>query len=131
MIWTEPSGSFRVEMMVTLNNDQRFGVTDRQGPRRRRTRRARPTCTRTSIRRRRRQGVYGYKGGPAFTPTTFASEGQLTLVCTGINSAYRRRREERRTTYTSVPVEYSFMGFHHTVNVPHRQISSITPRATC
>jgi hypothetical protein len=34
------------------------------------------------------------------------------------------------TTYTTLPVEYTFLGFHHTVNVPIDAMT-IAPRATC
>jgi hypothetical protein len=127
--WTEPSGSFRVEVIVTLNNDQRFGVTINNvlAP-------ANPSGT-SNVHayfdsKGNGQGVYGYKGGPAFKPTTLASKGQLQLVVHWSQQCVPVSAQSEATTYTSVPVEYTFIGFHHTVNVPIQRLT-ITPRTTC
>jgi len=128
-VWTEPSGTFRVDVIVTLNNVQRFSVTIDKvlAP-------ANPSGT-ADVRaffdsNTKATGAYGYKGGPAFKPTTLASAGTLQLVvhwnqeCVPISAA------SGATTYRTLPVEYSFMGFHHTVNVPIDALT-IAPRSTC
>jgi len=127
--WTEPSGSFRVEVIVTLNNDQRFGVTINKvlAP-------ANPSGT-SNVHvyfdsKGNGFGVYGYKGGPAFKPTPLASKGQLQLVVHWNQQCVPVSAQSEATSFTSLPVEYTFMGFHHTVNVPIQRLS-ITPRTTC
>ena len=129
VVWTEPSGSFRVEVIVTLNNVQRFPVTiDKvSAP-------ANPSGT-SNVRAYfdstpKLTGAYGYKGGPAFTPTTLASEGQLQLVVHWTQECVPTSAASGATTYTNLPVEYTFMSFHHTVTVPIDTLT-ISPRATC
>jgi hypothetical protein len=127
--WTEPSGSFRVEVIVTLNNDQRFPVTIDKvlAP-------ANPSGN-THVRAffdssTTKQGAYGFKGGPVFTPTTLASKGQLQVVLHWTQQSVPKSAASGDTTYTSVPVGYTFEGFHHTVNVPIDTLT-ISPRTTC
>jgi len=127
--WIEPSGSFRVEVLVSLNNFQRFGVTiDKvMAP-------ANPSGT-SNVHvyfdsKGKGEGVYGYKGGPAFTPTTLGSGGELELAVHWRQQCVPASAQSAATTYTSLPVEYSFMGFHHTVTVPINALT-ITPRSTC
>jgi hypothetical protein len=127
-IWTEPTGTFRVEVIVTITDDQRFGVTIDKVL-------APPNpAGNSNVRvffdsKGRGAGTYGYKGGPAFRPTALASKGSIQLVvhwnqqCVPASAA-------STTTYTTLPVEYSFVGFRHTVNVPIDDVS-IRPRATC
>jgi hypothetical protein len=129
MIWTEPSGSFRVETVVTLNNDQRFGVTvDKVLPP--------PNPSGTSDAHTYfdskgvDEGFYGYKGGPEFKPSSLASGGSLTLVVHWNQQCVPASAQSAVTTYTWVPVEYSFMGFRHTVDVRIGDLS-IQPRQTC
>jgi hypothetical protein len=127
--WTEPSGSFRVEVIVTVNNDQRFGVTIDKvlappNPAGNTNVRAFFDSTTT------KQGAYGFKGGPAFTPTTLASKGQLQVVLHWTQQCVPKSAASGATTYQSVPVEYTFEGFHHTVNVPIDTLT-ISPRTTC
>ena len=129
VIWTEPSGTFRVEVIVTINNDQRLGVTiDKvDAP----ANAAGNTNVRTFFDSKpSRQGAYGYKGGPAFTPTNLASAGQLQLVVHWEQQCVPASAVHTATTYTTLPVEFSFMGFRHTVNVPIDTVT-ITPRANC
>ena len=127
--WTEPSGSFRVEVIVTLNNDQRFGVTIDKvlAP-------ANPSGT-SNVHayfdsKGNGLGVYGYKGGPAFKPTALASKSQLQFVVHWNQQCVPVSAQSEATTYTSLPVEYTFMGFHHTVDVPIQKLT-ITPRTAC
>jgi hypothetical protein len=127
--WTEPSGAFRVEVIVTVNNDQRFPVTvdNVLAP-------ANPAGN-TNVRAyfdstKAKQGAYGFKGGPAFTSTTLASKGQLQVVLHWTQQCVPMSAASGDTVYTSVPVEYTFEGFHHTVNVPIDTLT-ISPRATC
>jgi len=127
--WTEPSGSFRVEVIVSLNNVQRFGVTINKvlAP-------ANPSGT-SNVHvyfdsKGNQLGVYSYKGGPAFKPTSLASKGQLQLVVHWNQQCVPVSAQSEPTTYTTLPVEYTFMGFHHTVNVPIQKLT-IIPRTTC
>ena len=127
--WTEPSGAYRVEVIVTVNNDQRFPVTidNVLAP-------ANPSGN-TNVRAyfdstKAKQGAYGFKGGPAFTPTTLASKGQLQVVLHWTQQCVPMSAASGETVYTSVPVEYTFEGFHHTVNVPIDTLT-ISPRTTC
>jgi hypothetical protein len=129
IVWTEPSGSFRVEVIVSINNDQRFGVTIDKVM-------APPNPSGTS-----NVQVYfdtkpgstsslGFKGGSAFQPTSLASEGQLQLVLHWNQECVPTSAASGATTYTELPVEYTFKGFHHTVMVPIDSLT-ITPRSTC
>jgi hypothetical protein len=127
--WTEPSGSFRVEVIVTINNDQRFPVTVDKvlappNPSGNIDVHAYFDSSAT------KQGAYGFKGGPAFTPTTLASKGQLQVVLHWTQQCVPQSASSSDTAYTSVPVEYTFEGFHHTVDVPIDTLT-ISPRATC
>jgi hypothetical protein len=129
IVWTEPSGSFRVEVIVSINNDQRFGVTIDKvlAP-------ANPSGT-SNVHvylesKAPATGSYGFKGGPTFTPTTLASEGQLQLVVHWDQECVPTSAASGATTYTALPVEYTFKGFHHTVSVPIDTLT-ITPRSTC
>jgi hypothetical protein len=128
-IWTEPSGTFHVEVIVTINNDQRLGVTIDKvlAP-------ANPSGT-SNVRvffdsKSDLQGFYSYKGGPSFHPIALASKGQLELVVHWDQECVPDSAESGATTYTTLPVEYSFMGFRHTVSVPIDALT-IRPRATC
>lgn len=128
-IWTEPSGTFHVEVIISINNDQRLGVTIDKVL-------APPNPSGTSHvevffdSKGTTEGFYGYKGGPAFHPTTLASKGQLELVVHWDQECVPNSAQSGATTYTTLPVEYSFMGFRHTVNVPIDALT-IRPRATC
>jgi hypothetical protein len=129
VVWTEPSGSFRVEVVVTLNNDRRFPVTIDKvlAP-------ANPSGT-SGVHvyfdsTPKSPGAYGFKGGPSFKPTTLASEGQLQLVVHWDQECVPTSAASGATTYTNLPVEYTFMSFHHTVTVPVDAVT-ITPRSTC
>ena len=75
-------------------------------------------------------GAYGYKGGPSFTPTTLASKGQLELVIHWNEECVPTSADSGIETYRGVNVEYSFVGFHHTVSVPIQNLN-IGPRSTC
>jgi hypothetical protein len=127
VVWTEPSGTFHVEVIVTLNNDQRFAVTINEvfAP----ANAAGNSDGRAYFDSKPNAGTYGYKGGPPFKATTLASEGQLQLVvhwdqpCVPASDA-------RATTYTSLPVEYTFEGFRHRVSVPIDTLT-IAPRSNC
>jgi hypothetical protein len=129
IVWTEPSGTFRVDVIVSLNNVQRFDVTIDKVM-------APPNPSGTSDVRvffdstPKAVGSYGYKGGPAFKPTTLASEGSLQLVVHWNQECVPTSAASGATTYTTLPVEYTFMGFHHTVNVPIDALT-IAPRSTC
>jgi hypothetical protein len=127
--WVEPNGSFRVEVIVTLNNEQRFGVTIVKvlAPQN-------PSGT-SDVHayfdsKGNAGGIYGYKGGPAFEPTSLGSKGQLQLVVHWTQQCVPISADNSVTTYTFVPVEYTFLGFHHTVNVPIQPVT-IAPRTTC
>jgi hypothetical protein len=129
VIWTEPPGSFRVEVLITLNNFQRFGVTiDKvMAP-------ANPSGT-SDVHvyfdsKGKGEGVYGYKGGPAFRPTTLGSGAGLELAVHWRQQCVPASAQSAATNYTSLPVEYSFMGFRHTVSVPIDTLT-IAPRSTC
>ena len=125
----EPSGSFRVEVVFSLNNLQRFPVTiERVSP---------PPIPSGSSdvhvffdSKGNAEGVYGVKGGPIFTPTTLASKGQLELVIHWNQECVPSSADDNDETYSELPVEFSFLGFHHTVNVPIQSLT-IGPRATC
>jgi hypothetical protein len=127
--WTEPSGVFRVEVIVTLNNDQRFGVTIDKVL-------APPNPSGTSDvhayldSKGRSLTSYGYKGGPAFKPTTLGSGSQLELVLHWDQQCVPASASSAPTTYTTLPVEFTFMGFRHTVAVPINTLT-ITPRPSC
>jgi hypothetical protein len=129
IIWTEPSGVFHVEAIVTINNDQRFGVTIDKVL-------APPNPSGTSDVRTyfdskgSNIGYYSYKGGPAFEPTTLGSKGELQLVVHWNQQCVPASAASATTTYTNLPVEFTFMGFRHTVTVPIDTIT-ITPRPTC
>jgi len=129
IIWTEPGGSFRVEVIVTINNDQRFGVTIDKvlAP-------ANPSGN-SDVHayfdsKGKDGGVYGYKGGPSFKPTTLASKGSLELVVHWTQQCVPASASSAASTYTKLPVEYTFMGFRHTVSVPIEALT-IAPRPTC
>lgn len=128
IIWTEPSGTYRVEAIVTINNDQRFGVTIDKvfaplNPSGNSDVRVYFDSSGTNV------GTFGFKGGPAFHATTLASKGSLQLVvhwdqqCVPASST-------GAMTYTTMPVQFTFLGFRHTVNVPIDPLT-IRPRATC
>jgi hypothetical protein len=129
IVWTEPSGSFHVEVVVTLNNDQRFPVTIDKvlTP---------PNPSGTSDAhvyfdsKPGSPGAYGFKGGPSFKPTTLASGGQLVLVEHWNQECVPTSAASSTTTYVKLPVEYTFVSFHHTVTVPIKTLT-ITPRSTC
>jgi hypothetical protein len=127
--WIEPSGAYRVEVLISLNNLQRFGVTIDKVM-------APPNPSgNTDVHvyfdsKGNGEGVYGYKGGPAFKPTTLASKGELELAVHWTQQCVPASASSNATTYTSLPVEYSFMGFRHTVTVPIEKLT-IDPRATC
>jgi hypothetical protein len=129
MVWTEPSGTFRVEALITINDVQRFGVTIDKVM-------APPNPSgNTEVRvffdsTKRLIGAYGYKGGPAFQPTSLASGGQLQLSVHWTQQCVPASAQSGVTTYKDLPVEYSFMGFHHTVTVPIQTLT-IAPRQTC
>jgi hypothetical protein len=129
VIWTEPSGTFRVEVLVTINNDQRFGVTIDKVT-------APPNPSGNSNvqvffdTKGNTIGAYGYKGGPTFHPTTLASKGELELAVHWDQQCVPASAASGATTYTSMPVEFSFMGFRHTVNVPIDAFT-IRPQSTC
>ena len=99
--WTEPSASFRVEVVFTeLERSNAF-----RSPSRRSRRRPTPRAILGRARVLRfveaKQGAYGFKGGPAFTPTTFASKGQLEVVIHWTQQCVPTvRRQRRSTTYT-------------------------------
>jgi hypothetical protein len=129
VVWTEPSGTFRVEVIVSLNNDQRFGITIDKvlAP-------ANPSGN-SNVQvffdsKGNDLGFYGYKGGPAFHPTTLASKGQLELVVHWNQQCVPASAASGATSYTKLPVEYTFMGFRHTVSVPIDTLT-ITPRTSC
>jgi hypothetical protein len=129
MIWTEPAGSFLVEVVVSLNNNQRFGVTIDKvlAP-------ANPSGTSNVHVFFDSSGLdvgnYGYKGGPTFKPTALASKGSLTLALHWNQQCVPASAQSAATTYTSLPVEYTFLGFRHTVNVPIEPLT-IRPRPLC
>jgi hypothetical protein len=129
VVWTEPSGTFHVEVIVTLNNDQRFAVTIDKvlAPAN--------ASGNSDVRayfdsKPSAQGTYGYKGGPPFKATTLASEGQLQLVVHWDQQCVPASASSNATTYKSLPVEYTFEGFRHTVSVPIDTLT-ITPRPNC
>jgi len=128
-VWTEPSGTFLVEVIVSLNNVQRFAITIDKVM-------APPNPSGTSDVRTfidskpKLVGAYGYKGGPVFKPTTLASKGSLQLVVHWNQECVPTSAASGTTTYATLPVEYTFLGFHHTVNVPIDAMT-IAPRATC
>ena len=129
VVWTEPSGSFLVEVVFTINNLQRFPVTIEKV-----TPPAIPSGT-SNVHvyfdtKPKGEGTYGLKGGPAFTPTTLASGGQLELAVHWDQQCVPTSADSGTSTYTDLPVEYSFMSFHHTVSVPIQSLI-IAPRATC
>jgi hypothetical protein len=129
MVWTEPSGSFLVEVVFTINNLQRFPVTIEKV-----TPPSIPSGT-SNVHvyfdtKSNGTGTYGLKGGPAFTPTTLASGGQLELAIHWDQQCVPTSAQSATSTYTALPVEYSFMSFHHTVTVPIHSLY-IAPRATC
>ena len=129
VVWTEPSGTFHVQVIVTLNNVQRFGVTiDKvQAP----ANAAGNTDVRTYFDSKPNLvGGYGYKGGPLFKTTTLASEGQLQVVVHWDQQCVPASAAESATTYRTVPVTYTFMDFRHTVNVPIDALT-IAPRPNC
>jgi hypothetical protein len=129
VVWTEPSGSFRVEVVFSINNVQRFPVTiEKVSP---------PAIPSGSSdvhvyfdSKPKAEGVYGYKGGPAFKPTTVASGGQLELVIHWNQECVPTSADSGEQTYRGVNLEYSFLSFHHTVSVPIQSVT-IGPRATC
>jgi hypothetical protein len=127
--WTEPSGVFHVEAVVTINNDQRFGVTIDKVL-------APPNPSGTSDvhtyfdSKGSSIGSYGYKGGPAFTPTALGSKDQLELVVHWNQQCVPASASSAATKYTTLPVEFTFLGFRHTVTVPIDTIT-IIPRSTC
>jgi hypothetical protein len=127
--WIEPRGTFRVETLISLDNLQRFGVTIDKVM-------APPNPSGTSDvhvyfdSKGNGEGVYGYKGGPVFTPTTLASRGELELAVHWTQQCVPASAQSSVTTYKDLPVEYTFMGFRHTVTVPIQPFS-IAPRATC
>lgn len=129
IVWTEPSGSFRVEVVVTLNNDRRFPVTIDKVL-------APPNPSGTSDvhvyfdSKPGSPGAYGFKGGPSFKPTTLASGGQLVLVEHWIQECVPTSAASSTTTYMNLPVEYTFVSFHRTVTVPIKTLT-IAPRSTC
>jgi hypothetical protein len=129
IVWTEPSGTFHVDVIVTINNVQRFPVTIEKVM-------APPNPSGTSDVRvffdskPKLIGAYGYTGGAAFKPTSLASEGSLQLVVHWNQECVPTSAASGATTYTTLPVEYSFMGFHHTVTVPIDGVT-ISPRTTC
>ena len=129
VVWTEPSGTFRVEVIVALNNYQRFGVTidNVLAP-------ANPSGT-SNVRvffdsKGNDVGFYSYKGGPAFRPTTLGSKGQLEFAVHWNQQCVPASAASGATTYKTLPVEYTFMGFRHTVSVPIDTLT-ITPRSSC
>jgi hypothetical protein len=128
-VWTEPSGSFRVEVIFSINNDQRFPITiDKVSPP------AIPSGT-SNVHvyfdsKPKDEGAYGWKGGPAFKPTTLASEGQLELVIHWNQQCVPTSADAGIHAYSALPVAFTFLSFHHTVSVPIRDVV-IAPRATC
>jgi hypothetical protein len=129
IVWTEPSGSFLVEVVFTINNLQRFPVTIEKV-----TPPAIPSGT-SNVHvyfdtKPNGTGTYGLKGGPAFTPRTIASGGQLELAIHWDQQCVPTSAQSATSTYSDLPVEYSFMSFHHTVSVPIHSLY-IAPRATC
>lgn len=129
IVWTEPSGSFLVEVVFTINNLQRFPVTiEKVSPP------AIPSGT-SDVHvyfdsKADGSGTYGLKGGPAFTPKTLASGGQLEVAVHWVQQCVPTSADSGTSTYTGLPVEFSFMSFHHTVSVPMQSLF-IAPRATC
>jgi hypothetical protein len=129
VVWTEPTGSFRVEVVFTITNVERFPVTIDAAS-------APPNPSGTSNvhvyvdSKPKAEGAYGLKGGPTFTPVTLASGGQLELAIHWDQQCVPTSAASGATKYTSLPVSYTFLGFHHTVDVPIQTLT-ITPRATC
>jgi hypothetical protein len=129
VVWTEPTASFRVEVVFSITNLQRFPVTiDKITP---------PAIASGTSNvqvffdsKPRAEGVYGFKGGPSFTPTTLASKGQLELVIHWNQECVPTSADSGIQSYSGVNVDYSFLWFHHTVGVPIQTLS-IAPRSTC
>jgi hypothetical protein len=114
---------------VTLNNDQRFGVTINK---------VLPPTTAIGDShfqvffdsKTKAIGAYGYKGGPAFTPTTLASGGELQLVVHWSQMCVAASSTLGAMNFTDLPVSYTFEGFQHTVTVPINTFR-IKDRPTC
>jgi len=129
VVWTEPSGEFLVEVAFSLTNLQRFPVTiDKVSPP------AIPSGT-SNVHvyfdsKAKDEGFYGLKGGPAFTPTTLASGAQIELVIHWNEQCVPTSADSGEQTYSGLPVEYTFVSFHHTISVPIQSLT-IAPRATC
>jgi hypothetical protein len=129
MVWTEPSGSFLVEVVFTINNLQRFPVTiEKVLPP------AIPSGT-SNVHvyfesKLGGHGTYGLKGGPTFTPSTLGSGSQLELAIHWNQQCVPTSADSGTSTYTALPVEFNFLSFHHTVSVPIQSLV-IAPRATC
>lgn len=126
-VWNEPAGWYRVQANFTINNDGSLPVTiesvsnvwaesynshfktffDSKGL---------------------DDGFYGYQGGPSFHPSTLPGHGELTLAVHWTARCIPGAGET--TTFSTIPVTYSFLGFTHTVSVPFDDFE-IKYRSTC
>jgi hypothetical protein len=121
-VWPEPSGVFRVEILTELINGGRWPVTIDAIQR--------PSWATGPIL------VYldgpgtggSMNGGAAFHPFSLGSDSseQITLH---LSIACVPRAAHQVTTYSQVPLTYTFVGLSHTVQVPISPLTLAGPQS--
>lgn len=114
-IWTEPTAAYNVEVVVTINNSGPQAVTiDGFGSP------APGVAKRFLGYSLIESGSYGSAGSKSipFKSFSFAGHSSKVVVVDYTQLCTPSSTGDSITSYTQMPVTYSFMGFRHTVGVP-------------
>lgn len=121
-VWPEPTGVFRVEILTELINSGRWPVTiDAM---------QRPSWATGPIRVfLDGPGTAGsMNGGAAFHPLSLSSHSSEQIALhLSISCVPRAARQV--TTYSQVPLTYTFVGLRHTVLVPISPLTLVGPQS--
>ena len=115
IIWTEPTGAYNVEVVVTINNSGSRAVTiDGFGSPLPGVAKRFPSYSLT------KRGGYGPEGGKIipFHSFALARHSSRVVIVDYTQLCAPSSTSTSLTSYTQLPVTYSFFGFRHTVGVP-------------
>ena len=112
-IWTEPTGAYNVEVVVTIDNvDSRAVTIEGLGA-------PAPGVPKSHLTAFfYKSGSYGSEGGTPWHPFTLAAHHSTTVVVDYTQVCSPAGAGASYTSYTQMAVTYSFLGFRHTVGVP-------------
>jgi hypothetical protein len=114
--WTEPKGLFTVEVAMTINSNGSLPITLHgvlapiEYP-------AHSAATDFFDSSGKDEGNYGYRGGPRFHATSLAGHGSIELAVHWTQQCVPMS-QDAGLQVVALPVQYSFLWFHHTVMVP-------------